>query len=196
MPTETAQPTDPRIRRTRQLLQESLEKLLEVKDFDKISVQDIVEAATINRATFYDHYKDKAALLECVVASRFHNLLSQRDVQFEGPCTSALRTLVVGLCEFLGKMKGPNHDRRLDPHMELAMVSVLRRIIVEGLSEHPAQGSLSPEIVAATVSGAIYGAAREWAQTPGRGSPAEIADTVLLLVSPVFQASQERASGH
>ena len=32
---------DPRIRRTRLLLQQALEKLLETKEFEKISVQDI-----------------------------------------------------------------------------------------------------------------------------------------------------------
>ena len=35
---------DPRIRRTRELLQQALGKLLEVKEFDKISVQDITDA--------------------------------------------------------------------------------------------------------------------------------------------------------
>ena len=56
---------DPRIRRTRRLLLHGLGKLLETKEFDKISVQDIAEAATVNRATFDDHYTDKFDLLEC-----------------------------------------------------------------------------------------------------------------------------------
>ena len=77
---------DPRIRRTRQLLQQALGKLLETKEFDKISVQDIADAATVNRATFYDHYADKSALLECVVGSRFHELLAERDIRFDGSC--------------------------------------------------------------------------------------------------------------
>src|SRR5208337_1812010 len=52
---------DPRIRRTRQSLQDALEKLLSKKDFEEISVQDVAETATLNRATFYDHYPDKFA---------------------------------------------------------------------------------------------------------------------------------------
>ena len=55
---------DPRIRRTRQMLQDALKRLLEEKQFDKISVQDITVLATLNRATFYAHYPDKFALLE------------------------------------------------------------------------------------------------------------------------------------
>src|SRR5882757_107931 len=107
---------DPRIRRTRQLLQQALGKLLETKDFEKISVQDIAEAATLNRATFYDHYADKFALLECVVASRFHELLAEREVQFDGTCAWALRAMALAVCEFLNRMQGPDYARQLDPH--------------------------------------------------------------------------------
>jgi AcrR family transcriptional regulator len=52
------QEIDPRIRRARLLLQQALEKLLEKEDFERISVQDIAEIATVNRVTCYDHYTD------------------------------------------------------------------------------------------------------------------------------------------
>jgi len=123
---------DPRIRRTRLLLQQALGKLLETKEFDKISVQDIAEAATVNRATFYDHYTDKFALLECLVGTRFGELLAARGVRFDG---------------------------------------------------------VSPEIFAATVSWAIFGAAKEWVRTPERGPSEEMVETVMRLVGPMFGAA-------
>ena len=58
MPISDCQVRDPRIRRTRKLLQGALGALMQSKSFDEISVQDITEAATVNRATFYDHYND------------------------------------------------------------------------------------------------------------------------------------------
>src|SRR5580765_5151767 len=95
----TLETLDPRIRRTRQLMQQALEKLLEKKEFDEISVQDIADGATINRATFYDHYADKFSLLECMVGSRFHDLLAERDLQFDATCChSALVAIVMALC--------------------------------------------------------------------------------------------------
>src|SRR6266568_3888255 len=97
---------DPRIRRTRVLLQQALGKLLETKEFDKISVQDIAEAATVNRATFYDHYTDKFALLECMVGTRFGELLGTRGVQFNAGCSSALRGIVLGVCDYLATAPG------------------------------------------------------------------------------------------
>ncbi|HEX4576291.1 MAG TPA: TetR family transcriptional regulator, partial [Edaphobacter sp.] len=63
---------DPRIRRTRQLLQAALSSLMQTNGFDEISVQDISEAATVNRATFYDHYTDKYSLLDATIAGGFH----------------------------------------------------------------------------------------------------------------------------
>lgn len=57
--------SDPRVKRTRQALLQAFVALLEEKqNFHSISVQDIAERATVNRATFYDHFEDKYALLE------------------------------------------------------------------------------------------------------------------------------------
>src|ERR1017187_10670365 len=83
---------DPRVKRTRQMLQCALAKLLIEKEFDQISVQDITDAATLNRATFYDHYDDRFALLECLVGSRFSELLVQRGVRFDGTCSDRKST--------------------------------------------------------------------------------------------------------
>ena len=91
----TLETLDPRIRRTRQLMQQALDKLMGKKEFDEISVQDIADAATINRATFYDHYTDKFSLLECMVGSRFHDLLAERDLQFDASCQAALKAIVM-----------------------------------------------------------------------------------------------------
>src|SRR6202142_2451845 len=92
---------DPRIRRTRQLLLDALRRLLAEKEFDKISIQDITEAATLNRATFYAHYPDKFALLEQLIRVSFLQLLSQRNVQFDGTCPSAFQVILLAVCDYL-----------------------------------------------------------------------------------------------
>ena len=179
---------DPRIRRTRLLLQHALGKLMEEKEFDKISVQDIADAATVNRATFYDHYTDKFALLECSVGTRFGELLSARGILFDGGCGSALRGMVLGVCDFLAATPGAACERQLqmEPHMEAAVIAVVRRMILDGLQLHPPANGVSPEMLAATLSWAIYGAAKEWVRTPERVPSEQIADTVMQLVLPVF----------
>ena len=182
----SAENIDPRIRRTRQLLHHSLEKLLQKKTFDEISVNDITEEATLNRATFYDHYADKFALLECVVAGRFNELLAERQVHFDGTCSSALNSFVLAVCEYLIRLQGPGEPRQFEPHMELAIISVVKRILLDGLKQHPAQSAITPELKAATVSWAMYGAAKEWARTANRPTAEDMAATVSSLLSPVL----------
>jgi AcrR family transcriptional regulator len=183
----TCENLDPRIRRTRQMLLEALDKLLEANSFDKISVHDITDAAAVNRATFYDHYTDKFGLLQCLVGSRFEELLVERGIAFEA-CASALRAIILAVCDYLMKVQGSDGRRPLEPHMESAIVAVVRRMILEGLEKH-SQGErvAAPEIIAATISWAIYGAAKEWAQTPDRRPPEEIAELVAGLVGPMLQ---------
>lgn len=42
--------------RTRQLLHRAFTELLTEKSFEEITVHDIAERSTVNRATFYDHF--------------------------------------------------------------------------------------------------------------------------------------------
>src|ERR1700761_7239455 len=97
-PISDCQVRDPRIRRTRKLLQGALGQLMHSRSFDEISVQDITEAATVNRATFYDHYTDKYALLEAMVAGSFHELLAARQVYYDGGCPSAVGAIILATC--------------------------------------------------------------------------------------------------
>src|SRR5215469_4081957 len=66
-----AKAQDRRIKRTRQLLEDALLALIKVKEFDAISVQEIIDRANVGRATFYAHYDNKEDLLE----SGFEGLL-------------------------------------------------------------------------------------------------------------------------
>src|SRR5580692_2291696 len=106
MPISDCEVRDPRIRRTRQLLQEALQTLLRSSKFEDISVQDITEAATVNRATFYDHYTDKFALLDALAAGGFHKLLHEREVQFDGACPTAANSIIRATCDYLAQIHG------------------------------------------------------------------------------------------
>jgi AcrR family transcriptional regulator len=55
--------TDRRARRTRKLLHDALLGLMLERDFEGITVQDILDRADIGRSTFYTHFYDKEDLL-------------------------------------------------------------------------------------------------------------------------------------
>src|SRR6201987_5736317 len=97
--------TDPRILRSRRMLMDSLARLLIRKEFEDISVQEIANEATLNRATFYLHYPDKNALLQAMTASRFRDLIERRSITFTD-CHGALRAIALGVCDYLAESTG------------------------------------------------------------------------------------------
>ena len=101
-PGSIAETTDPRILRSRQMLMESLVRLLARKEFDDISIQEIADEATLNRATFYLHYPDKNALLQAMTAARFRDLIARRGLSFTN-CDGALRAIALGVCDYLAE---------------------------------------------------------------------------------------------
>jgi len=185
------QTLDPRIRRTRLALQHALGRLLNNKEFDKISVQDIAEAAAVNRATFYDHYADKFALLECMVGTRFAELLSARGIQFNAGCPMALRGIVTGVCDYLATAPGAECTRQL-PHVEAAVIAVVRKMLMDGLNKHPQEHraaleqGIPPAMIVGTAAWAIYGAAKEWMRNPKRRPVEKAVDDVVRLVGPML----------
>lgn len=68
---------DPRTLRTRQLIVDSFLSLASEKDFNNITVRDITEKATINRATFYAHFDDKFDLLHSTITNTFTDKLKK-----------------------------------------------------------------------------------------------------------------------
>lgn len=57
---------DRRVRRTKQLIKQSLIELMQEKSFNEITVKDITERADLNRGTFYLHYVDIYDLLNSI----------------------------------------------------------------------------------------------------------------------------------
>lgn len=65
---------DPRVKRTRQLIQNAFVALVDEKGFENITVQLIAERAPVNRATFYSHYHDKYDLLDTSIEEMLNTL--------------------------------------------------------------------------------------------------------------------------
>jgi AcrR family transcriptional regulator len=198
MPISDCEVRDPRIRRTRQLLQSALQTLMQTRSFDEIAVQDITEAATVNRATFYDHYTDKYALLEAMVAGGFHTLLAERNVRYDGSCPSEASALILAACDYLTQTHSESsvacqRQRAFEPLVEAAIASAIRRVLLAGLPRDESASGVSPEMIATTASWTINGAVREWFNTPGRPAAEEIVPLILRWVIPILESANERA---
>ena len=205
MPISDCEVRDPRIRRTRQALQGALRNLMSQKSFEEISVHDITSLADVNRATFYDHYNDKFALLDAMVAGGFHKLLAERNVMFDGTCPSAASAVILAACDYLSSThsdpQGCNRNSAFEPLMEAGIVAAIRRTLLKGIESKPVPEGLTPEIVATTAAWAIYGAVKQWFYTPDHQPSSDAVQPILKLVFPILAAAgpampHEQAEAH
>src|SRR5512141_86544 len=95
---------DPRVKRTRLLLEQAFMDELHEKGFQGISVQDIAGRAGVNRATFYAHFEDKYALLDYSVRQRFRQEIEKRTLDACHYSEQNLRSLIIAVCEFVGNV--------------------------------------------------------------------------------------------
>jgi AcrR family transcriptional regulator len=186
---------DPRIRRTRQLLQGALRTLMQSKGFEEISVQDIAEEATVNRATFYDHYADKFALLDALIAGGFHQLIHTREIRFDGSCPAKATAIIQATCDYLAQMRAEHPEcgakNAFEPLIDAAVTSAIGRV----LAGRP--GSKRPpltEIAMTAAAWAIYGAARQWSYTANRPPVSEVVPQILAFVFPMLQQANPQSS--
>lgn len=176
--------TDPRILRSRRMLMEALGRLLGQKEFEAISVQEIADEATLNRATFYLHYSDKNALLQAMTAARFRDLIARRGLAFTN-CEGALRAIALGVCDYLAETSGcPAHLSKLP--LEGSIIPVVEGMFLEGAARHETPDGVDVGMLATTAAWAVYGAAQRWLQAPNRLPAEEMAARIEAMVGPVF----------
>lgn len=188
----TTENTDPRILRTRRMLMEALATLLSRKELDDISIQEIADEATLNRATFYLHYPDKNALLQAMTAARFRDLIARRGLSFTD-CNGALRAVALGVCDYLVEATTCPGQLAKMP-LEGSIIPVVEGMFREGAAHHGVVPGVDPELLAATAAWAIFGAARRWYQTADRIPAEEMAAKIEALVKPIFLTASEWAT--
>jgi AcrR family transcriptional regulator len=168
------------------MLMEALAKLLTQKEFADISVQEIADEATLNRATFYLHYPDKNALLAAMTEARFRDLVQRRGLSFDN-CDSALRAIALGVCDYLTESTScPAQLVKMS--LESSIIPAVENIFREGGEKHAANPGTDLDLLATTAAWAIFGAARTWYQTPNRIPAEQMAEKIEALVKPIFSS--------
>lgn len=131
-------PTDPRIKRTRKLLQDAMIALTIERGFAAITVADITERAEMNRSTFYRHYLDKYDLLYQFLDSAHASIARKTDMLLRltrtppGPLTMIQH--VQEYSAFYRHMLGANGD----PHFIQRFRENSERRYRELLEKYPA----------------------------------------------------------
>ena len=179
---------DPRVRRTRQLLQQALLELSQEKNFASITVQDIAERATVNRATFYAHFEDKYELVASIIREQF-----QREVASKVPTASdggvnALHVLIGAVFDFLSQVHSQCKptDTQFEPLFERAVQQELSELMVSWLKQVPASGTarrVPIETIGLVMSWAIFGAAVQWSRGARTPTKEQMVNQILIVLT-------------
>lgn len=139
--------------------------------------------------TFYDHYTDKAALLDDLVSDCFVALMARRRVAFDGSCDGALLETALAVCDYLTAVPRTKstESEPVQSHLEAAIVAVVRRLLLESMDlKGPLHDGPSAELIASTTNWASYGAALEWLRNERHISSADAAKVINDLVEAVL----------
>jgi len=174
---------DPRVKRTRNLIQRAFEQLLAEKGFESISVQDVTDKAEINRATFYKHFVDKYALLDFSVQQMFRMELEKRTLDACHYTPQNLKTLILVVVEFLSRL----HSECAQPHQQFeSLVEGTIKKQIFGLLTHWLEQSktkISTDIPVTVATWAIYGLASYYSHLKKRPALDKFVDEAFPLVA-------------
>lgn len=84
--------SDPRVQRTRELIRNAFVDLLEETDLEKITVNRITERATINRVTFYLHYRDIPDMIDKIADDIINEMKDALGIGRDEPKKNAPET--------------------------------------------------------------------------------------------------------
>ncbi|THF75746.1 TetR/AcrR family transcriptional regulator [Cohnella fermenti] len=195
-----SQRIDPRIVRTRQLIKEAFIELLWEMDLEKISVNKIAERATINRVTFYLHYRDIPDMLEKMADEMMDNIyaiLNRTDSQQGGkpgqqdqeswPTLVALLEHIAEYSKFytvtLAFKRSPIFtDRLLKP-----LVGIIKdKVESSGKDSFLARNAIPKDIAVWFGSSAMIGMINSWLRADMPYTPRYLAQQMALLLPHYF----------
>lgn len=167
---------DPRVIRTQKLIRDALMSLLAEKSFESISVQDIAERATVNRATFYAHFSDKFALLDAITRDEVAAKLSEGDPLNAPDTREMLSGVGRNIFGFVGQHRGCKIDRDFEPQFEGAIEAQVAEFL------QPSFNDCSARLIAA----ALVGSAMNWRHQAQKLKPDPIVNNIVgILVDGV-----------
>ncbi|UHA75756.1 TetR/AcrR family transcriptional regulator [Paenibacillus sp. 481] len=170
--------------RTRKSLIDAFIELASEKDFEKITVLDLTERASVNRATFYAHFQDKVDLIDAVISDSATSMLEKRTeerVQFN---VQFLQQLVLAVCDYHQHLKGQckRSYMSIAPLLKEKMLEALQLYLTKSLADiyTESERQLYVPIYAAI----LYEAGHLWGTEQVAYNSRELAERTAKLILP------------
>ena len=172
---------DPRILKTRQALFQALAGLLQEKEFERITVTDIIREAHVTRKTFYNHYQDKIDMVQ-----EYQALLSRKILALQAVHSDFGYDYFVDLLTLL-RREGALLSGLMSARGSLAVQEILKGTMAEFCRQQLPERSESAAFrryQSVMTAGAIFGVLQYWLTSRPQLSPQEAAAILCRLRLP------------
>ena len=189
--------TDPRVFRTKKLIINGFIELLEEKEFRFITIKDVTDRASVNRATFYSHFSDKYNLMEEVIREGFNNTLSSRLMENNDITVELIKSVYVSLID-LQESLFEKYSCKFVSFIDI-FDSVIReelyKLFYKLLEESYESSSEAINTASTLVSWSIYGAAVSCRKYKGTSVNCDVDSIVDYVVSGIKGALEVKSIG-
>jgi AcrR family transcriptional regulator len=181
--------TDPRKIRTRKLLRDAFVGLLQEMDIEKITVNKLAERATINRVTFYLHYRDIPDMMEKMADDMIEDMTNVFDNQSKaGNEIEKLLEHIAENADFykitLASKVVPVFRDRLSKLISEKIVLGLEKIMDESFI---LKEGITKDVIIWYNSSALIGVIISWLQNDIPYTPTFLAKQFILLQKNIFK---------
>lgn len=163
-------PTDRRARRTREAILDGFAALVTERRYDAVRIADIVAAAGIGKATFYEHFNSKDALL----LSAMEPILLGLSTAASG---RAARSYIKGIMAHLWDRRALGRtilNSATAPIVQRRLAEMIRPHVERRVSDDPA-----PAIRATGIAAAQLAMLRSWLVGEASSSADDMADRMI-----------------
>lgn len=192
---EKKEETDLRVLKTRRLIEEAFVQLMEEKGYTEISVKEIAERATINRATFYAHFIDKEDLFRYFLKRSFEQILIIKKPDDSNSESKFLESLLTSVFEYMDWLAGKCQNKKSNGDLplpeELLRVQLNELIFtrIEKLKKENREIKIESEVLALACSSTIVSVARSWSQKWQRPPLQEVKKQLQIMIEALLEVA-------
>ena len=183
---------DPRIIRTRKLLMDAFIKITQKKEFKDITIKDITEEATVNRATFYSHFQDKYDLIDASITEDIFESIVKQLNHYDRVNEETIVKIFFTLTKFHTKKRTEYSAqcRRSNEFFSLIIEQKIKKELGElfyslFLKQQPNLDSEALKIGTTVLSWGIYGASVDWENNSSLSAEQYIKKALPFIVTEI-----------
>ncbi|PLR80581.1 TetR/AcrR family transcriptional regulator [Bacillus canaveralius] len=179
---------DRRIKKTKAALKVSIITLMQRKDFEDISITDIVQLADLNRGTFYKHYQYKEELLEEVIDDVITDLIASYREPYQNSETFEVRNLTSSAIKIFEHVANYSSFYTLIVQsntlsgFQNRICNELRNLALQDLEDCQPNSKINRELRGSYQAYAVFGMIIEWINDGFKYSSNYMAEQLLEII--------------